>query len=171
MSSFNWRRTFTVARTDVKQLVLAKDFWMPMGILGSIFFVFVPLFLLLSITSLGDVPAVQNVANTLEVLPQAAQDQIQGDTPQGVQDRQNHGKTQGNRGQILRYGKPAARRRGGGKAWIRFVVPVQDSGSQTAGEAPGKAGGQVGAQTRGGRDDCRRQTRRCRSDDEEAGPD
>ena len=83
MSSFNWRRTFTVARTDVKQLVLAKDFWMPMGILGSIFFVFVPLFLLLSITSLGDVPAVQNVANTLEVLPQAAQDQIQGDTPQG----------------------------------------------------------------------------------------
>jgi hypothetical protein len=83
MRSFNWERTLTVARTDVKQLVLAKDFWMPMGILGSIFFVFVPLFLLLSITSLGDVPAVQNVANTLEVLPQAAQEQIQGDTPQG----------------------------------------------------------------------------------------
>ena len=83
MSSFNWQRTFTVARTDVKQLVLAKDFWMPMGILGSIFFVFVPLILLLSITSLGDVPAVQNVANTLEVLPQAAQEQIKGDTPQG----------------------------------------------------------------------------------------
>ena len=51
----NWNRTLTVARTDVKQLVLAKDFWMPMGILGSIFFVFVPLVLLLSITSLGDV--------------------------------------------------------------------------------------------------------------------
>jgi ABC-type Na+ efflux pump permease subunit len=79
----NWSRTMTVARTDVKQLVLAKDFWMPMGILGSIFFVIVPLVLLFSITSLGDVDAVQNIANTLEVLPQKAQDQIQGDTPQG----------------------------------------------------------------------------------------
>ena len=79
----NWSRTFTVARTDVKQLVLAKDFWMPMGILGSIFFVIVPLVLLFSITSLGNVDAVQNIANTLEVLPQKAQDQILGDTPQG----------------------------------------------------------------------------------------
>lgn len=82
-SGMNWSRTFTVACTDVKQLVLAKDFWMPMGILGSIFFVIVPLVLLFSITSLGDVEAVQNIANTLEVLPQKAQDQIKGDTPQG----------------------------------------------------------------------------------------
>ena len=79
----NCHRTFTVARTDMKQLVLAKDFWMPMGILGSIFFVIVPLVLLMSIASLGDVPAVQNVADTLEVLPQKAQEQIKGDTPQG----------------------------------------------------------------------------------------
>lgn len=81
--SLSWSRTLTVARTDVKQLVLAKDFWMPMGILGSIFFVVVPLVLLFSITSLGDVTAVQNIADTLEVLPQKAQDQIRGDTPQG----------------------------------------------------------------------------------------
>jgi ABC-type Na+ efflux pump permease subunit len=79
----NWSRTLTVARTDVKQLVLAKDFWMPMGILGGIFFVIVPLGLLLSITSLGDVTAVQNIADTLEVLPAKAQEQIRGDTPSG----------------------------------------------------------------------------------------
>ena len=83
MSSFNWSRTRIVARTDLKQLVLARDFWLPMGILGSIFFVIVPLVLLLSITSLGDVPAVRSVADTLDVLPRAAQDQIKGDTPQG----------------------------------------------------------------------------------------
>jgi ABC-type Na+ efflux pump permease subunit len=41
------------------------------------------LVLLLSITSLGDVDAVQNIANTLEVLPAQAQAQIKGDTPQG----------------------------------------------------------------------------------------
>lgn len=79
----NWSRTLTVARTDVKQLVLAKDFWMPMGILGSIFFVIVPLVLLFSITSLGDVQAVRSIADTLEVLPERAQAQIKGDTPQG----------------------------------------------------------------------------------------
>ena len=83
MSSFNWSRARIVARTDLKQLVLARDFWLPMGILGSIFFVLVPLVLLLSITSLGDVPAVRSVADTLDVLPRAAQDQIKGDTPQG----------------------------------------------------------------------------------------
>jgi len=83
MSSFNWSRTRIVTRTDLKQLVLARDFWLPMGILGSIFFVLVPLVLLLSITSLGDVPAVRSVADTLDVLPRAAQDQIKGDTPQG----------------------------------------------------------------------------------------
>ncbi|MEZ5166661.1 MAG: ABC transporter permease subunit [Acidimicrobiales bacterium] len=79
----NWSRTFTVARTDVKQLVLAKDFWLPMGILGSIFFIIVPLVLLFSITSLGDVEAVRNIADTLEVLPAKAQAQIKGTTPQG----------------------------------------------------------------------------------------
>jgi ABC-2 type transport system permease protein len=79
----NWSRTLTVARTDVKQLVLAKDFWMPMGILGSIFFIIVPTILLFSITSLGDVAAVQNIADTLDILPQKAQEQIKGDTPQG----------------------------------------------------------------------------------------
>ena len=77
----NWSRALTVTRTDVKQLVLAKDFWMPMTILGSIFFVIVPLGLLLSITALGDVAAVQNIADTLELLPAKAQEQIRGDTP------------------------------------------------------------------------------------------
>jgi len=79
----NWHRTLTVARTDLRQLVMAKDFWLPMAILGAIFFVIVPLGLLLSITSLGDVGAVQNIANTLELLPAQAQEQIKGDTPQG----------------------------------------------------------------------------------------
>ena len=48
MRRFDWRRALTVARTDVRQLVLAKDFWLPMAILGSIFFVVVPTVLLFS---------------------------------------------------------------------------------------------------------------------------
>jgi len=79
----NWHRTFTIARTDLRQLVLAKDFWLPMTILGSIFFVIVPAFLLIGISSLGDIGAVQQISDTLSLLPQKAQDQILGDTPQG----------------------------------------------------------------------------------------
>ena len=79
----NWHRTLTIARTDLRQLVLAKDFWLPMSILGSIFFVIVPAFLLIGISSLGDVGAVQQISDTLSLLPQKAQDQILGDSPQG----------------------------------------------------------------------------------------
>lgn len=79
----SWRRTATIARTDLRQLVLAKDFWLPMTVLGGIFFVIVPAFLLIGISSLGEVGAVQQIADTLSLLPQQAQDQIRGDTPQG----------------------------------------------------------------------------------------
>lgn len=79
----DWGRLWTVTRTDLKQLAQAKDFWLPMTILGSIFFVFVPTVLLLTITRIGDIDVVNQVSQTLEVLPQSAQDQIQGDTPQG----------------------------------------------------------------------------------------
>ena len=77
----NWHRMWTVARTDLKQLTGAKDFWIPMGILGGLFFLVIPTILLLSITSLGDVEAVQNVSDALEVLPETAQERIEGDTP------------------------------------------------------------------------------------------
>ncbi len=79
----NWHRTWTVARTDLKQLIEAKDFWIPMSILGGLFFLIIPTILLLTITAIGDVEAVQNVSDALEVLPETAQERIQGDTPSG----------------------------------------------------------------------------------------
>jgi ABC-2 type transport system permease protein len=44
----NTGHVLTVARTDLKQLIGARDFWLPMMILGGLFFVFVPFVLLLS---------------------------------------------------------------------------------------------------------------------------
>jgi ABC-2 type transport system permease protein len=79
----NWGRVRTVARTELKQLIGAKDFWVPMGILGAFFFVIVPTILLVSITAIGDNPAVSRIADTLDVLPAAAQDSIKGDTDAG----------------------------------------------------------------------------------------
>jgi ABC-2 type transport system permease protein len=78
-----WAHIWTVARTDLKQLVQAKDYWIPMMILGGIFFVFVPTVLLLTITQVGNVGAVEQLSQALEVLPQKAQDAIQGDTEKG----------------------------------------------------------------------------------------
>jgi len=79
----NRSRVLTVARTDLRQLVQARDFWLPMMILGGIFFVFVPTVLLLSITRIGDVQVVQQLSTALDVLPARAQEAIQGETETG----------------------------------------------------------------------------------------
>ncbi len=83
MRNLNWSRTLTVARTDLKQLIQAKDFWMPMAMLGLLFFVIIPTILLTVITQLGSVELVASVSETLDVLPQASQDQVQGQSPEG----------------------------------------------------------------------------------------
>ncbi len=82
-SSLDWGRVWTVARTDLQQLAQARDFWLPMTLLGSFFFVFIPAILLLTITRIGDVQVVDQVADTLAVLPASAQEQIRGDSPEG----------------------------------------------------------------------------------------
>lgn len=79
----NWHRMLTVARTDLRQLAQARDYWIPMVALGSIFFLVVPTILLLTITSIGNVEVVQQISKTLAVLPPAAQEQIQGRSPEG----------------------------------------------------------------------------------------
>lgn len=78
-----YHRVLIVARSDMRQLLEDRGFWMPMVFLGAIFFLFIPTVLLLSITKMGDVQVVTQVSETLKVLPQAAQDQIQGSTPEG----------------------------------------------------------------------------------------
>lgn len=73
----------TVARTDLKQLIQARDYWIPMMILGSIFFVIVPTILLLTITTIGNVDAVDQLSKAIEILPAKAQEQIKGDSSAG----------------------------------------------------------------------------------------
>lgn len=82
-SSINAAHVFTVARTDLKQLIGARDFWLPMMILGGLFFVFIPTILLLSITSLGNVEIIGQISETLEMLPATAEENIRGDSDQG----------------------------------------------------------------------------------------
>ncbi|MFN8053296.1 MAG: ABC transporter permease subunit [Acidimicrobiales bacterium] len=79
----NWKRMWIVARTDLKQLIQAKDYWVPMVLLGALFFLVVPAILLLTITKIGSVEIVNQISNTLKVLPKAAQAQMRGTTPEG----------------------------------------------------------------------------------------
>jgi ABC-2 type transport system permease protein len=78
-----WQHIWTVARTDLKALAQSKDYWIPMLILGAIFFVFVPTVLLLSLTQIGEVDAVDQLSRALEILPERAQAEIKGDTESG----------------------------------------------------------------------------------------
>jgi ABC-2 type transport system permease protein len=80
--AMNWGRVRTVARTDLRQLLGARDFWAPMIGLGALFFLVIPTILLLMITQVSDVRVVEQLSTTLEVLPQRAQDSLQGDTPE-----------------------------------------------------------------------------------------
>jgi ABC-2 type transport system permease protein len=70
---FSWARTWTVCRTDLTQLLESRDFWLPMALLGGFFFVLVPAFLLIVIGAIGDVGAVQQVSQALQLLPPSAQ--------------------------------------------------------------------------------------------------
>lgn len=56
---------------------------MPMTILGSMFFVVVPTILLLTITRIGSVEVVGRISEALEVLPDAATEQITATSPEG----------------------------------------------------------------------------------------
>ena len=72
----NYPRMLTVMRTDLKQLRQSKDFWVPMALLGGLFFVVVPAILLSVINSVGNVGAVQQVSQALQLLPQSAQEAV-----------------------------------------------------------------------------------------------
>jgi len=74
---------WTVASTDLKQLIQARDYWVPMVALGAIFFLVVPTILLFTITHLGSVEIVSKISKTLEILPPEAQAKIRGTTPSG----------------------------------------------------------------------------------------
>lgn len=84
--SLRWGMLGTVARTDLKQLIQSKDFWIPMVALGSLFFLVVPFILLMIITNIGNVDAVQQISQALEVLPESTRSAVSAETgasPQG----------------------------------------------------------------------------------------
>ena len=79
----NWGRTWAIARTELVQLIEARDFWIPMVILGGIFFLVIPLFLLFTVTRINNINAVHQISQTLEILPAKARAAVKGYSEQG----------------------------------------------------------------------------------------
>jgi len=78
---FVWRRMWVVARTDLKQLLKSKDYWMPMVALGMLFFVVLPTALLLTLTHVGSSTVAARISDTLSVLPPEARAAVRGASP------------------------------------------------------------------------------------------
>jgi ABC-2 type transport system permease protein len=72
-----------IARTDLKQLIQSPDFWVPMAILATLFFVLAPVALLYAVTHAQAAPLVTRIASTLQVLPEKAQRAVHGASPEG----------------------------------------------------------------------------------------
>jgi len=81
--AFRRERMWTIARTDLKQLFESKDFWVPMALLGLIFFIVVPAIILAIIVSVGNQAAVQQVSQALDLLPGSAKAAVPAFTPGG----------------------------------------------------------------------------------------
>lgn len=77
-----WAKVWTVARADLHRLFISKDYWIPMVILGGIFFVFIPWVLLGVVTRPQSISIVAQIGEVLTSLPGAAGDIVQGETAQ-----------------------------------------------------------------------------------------
>lgn len=77
---FEPRRMWVVARTELRQLLRSKDYWVPMVALGGLFFALLPAIVLLLISRAGDAGAADQASSVLKILPEAAQARIQGST-------------------------------------------------------------------------------------------
>jgi ABC-type Na+ efflux pump permease subunit len=77
----NWKRALVIAKTDLKQLRVSRDFWIPMLIMAGLFFVVIPTILLFVVTRLENVQIIQKISETLDVLPKSVRAGVRGFTP------------------------------------------------------------------------------------------
>jgi len=68
-----------IARTDLRQLRQARDFWVPLSIVALLFFVVIPAFLLLLLGSVKDVHLVRQLSGVVGSLPEEVKQATRGD--------------------------------------------------------------------------------------------
>ena len=76
------KRAWIIARLDLARLVRSKDYLVPLIILAGIFFVIIPWVMLGVVSNAGGSALIQQIGGVLESLPQIAQNNVRGNTPQ-----------------------------------------------------------------------------------------
>jgi ABC-2 type transport system permease protein len=71
-------RAWVIARTDLHQFVQARDFWLPLSIVALLFFVIIPTFLLLIISTIKDVKLVNQLSDVVGSLPAGLKHSVRG---------------------------------------------------------------------------------------------
>ena len=71
-------RALVIARTDLRQLRQARDFWLPLAIIAGLFFVVLPTILLLLITHVSDVRLVKQLSDIVGSLPKPLRAKVKG---------------------------------------------------------------------------------------------
>ncbi|MEX1007153.1 MAG: ABC transporter permease subunit [Acidimicrobiia bacterium] len=71
-------RAWVIARTDLRQFVQARDFWLPLAIVALLFFVIIPAFLLLIISTIKDVKLVNQLSDVVGSLPADLKHSVKG---------------------------------------------------------------------------------------------
>lgn len=72
-------RAWTIARTDLRQLRQARDFWIPLAVIAGLFFVVIPTVLLLLITNVSDVQLVKQLSDVVGSLPEELKENVKGE--------------------------------------------------------------------------------------------
>jgi ABC-type Na+ efflux pump permease subunit len=77
----NWHHVLTIVATNLKRLYKSRDYWIPLTILASLFFVFIPLILLVLLSNSPTTPVLTQIGEVIGTLPDQVQNNIRGDSP------------------------------------------------------------------------------------------
>ena len=77
----SWTHVLTIVETNLKRLYKSRDYWIPLTILASLFFVFIPLILLVLLSNSPTTPVLTQIGDVIGTLPDQVQRNIRGDAP------------------------------------------------------------------------------------------
>ena len=77
----SWAHIRAVAGVDLRRLFQSKDYWIPLVMMASLFFVIIPFFVLSVISSLEQTQFVDQVTDIVGNLPESVNQAVRGDTP------------------------------------------------------------------------------------------
>ena len=76
-----WSNVSAIASVDLRRLFKSKDYWIPLVLLGSLFFVVIPFVALSVVSAVGDTPLADQVTSIVGNLPDVIGDSAPVDSP------------------------------------------------------------------------------------------